>query len=310
MLARCPGSAVALRAAARAPIGLKTPLFQRVASAVAAKCDLGDGLIETNGGISDRLRILLPARKHEMLFGRPSNNDAERATLALVEALSLRSEAFIDVGANEGIFPMAVALAASSGRTPSIHAFEPDTVLFDRLIINLRRNGIESRANNTAVAAKTGFETFYRNLSDDCSGSLVDVFADKHELVAVEVESIALADYLERHSIEHACVKVDVEGAGQQVWRGMRAGYKRIDWLISEVLEPDVKARLPLNIMSDTGWCAYYIRDFDLVQSVDGSFRYQPPFFNWLFCPMAPEQLAGVLSSSRFRVITADAAPV
>jgi hypothetical protein len=96
-----------------------------------------------------------------------------------------------------------------------------------------------------------------------------------------------------------------VEGAGAAVWEGARRAYRRIDWLIFEILGPEIEAELPKRIISDTGWNAYYIRDFDLVRSEAGEFEYREPFYNWLFCPSDRARLDAALISSRFRVIDA-----
>ena len=50
------------------------------------------------------------------------------------------------------------------------------------------------------------------------------------------------------------------------------------------------------------GLKAYYIRDFELIPSVDGEFEYVAPFWNWLFCRMSPNELAARLSATGFRV--------
>jgi FkbM family methyltransferase len=195
------------------------------------------------------------------------------------------------------------ACLPSPPRHASIHAFEPDPAVFDHLAANLGRNSINVRANRIAVSDRVGTQTFYRNISDDASGSLTTYFAGRHEVVAVDTEVTSLANYLEGNQIDRACVKIDVESAGAAVWTGARAARARIDWLIYEILAPEFKAELPKRIIADTGWNAYYIRDFDLVRSPAGEFEYREPFYNWLFCASDPARLATVLQGSRFRLI-------
>ena len=98
-------------------------------------------------------------------------------------------------------------------------------------------------------------------------------------------------------------MKVDAEGAGISVWDGARAALDRIDWLVCEILGDELKGRLPHRIIAESGWCGYYIRDFDLVRSIDGEFDYRAPFYNWLFCQAGPAALAACLKNTRFRVI-------
>lgn len=302
-IAACLGSEVLVRRSAVAPVWMKTRSFQRVMSSIAAKSKSRAGLVQTNGGIADDLRLLVPSTKHGWLYGRPAQHLAERATLELAKNLALQSEAFIDVGANEGLFTFTIAAALGPSRYSSIHAFEPDPAVYDRLAANLGRNGITVRANRIAVSDRAGTQAFYRNLTDDSSGSLIGYFARKHAVVATETEVTPLARYLEGNRIEHACVKVDVEGAGAAVWSGARGAHDRIDWLIYEILRPELEADLPRRIIADIGWNAYYIRDFELVRSLAGEFEYRAPFYNWLFCAADPAWLAATLRGSRFRLI-------
>jgi FkbM family methyltransferase len=293
-----------MRKAALAPIQMKIWAFERLLAAIARRSQSGASLMETNGGIANGLRLMMPSSKHSLLFGHPGNHKAERATLALAQALARHSAAFLDVGANEGLFAFTIA-TASAADAPGIHCFEPDPELFARLDENLRRNSINACAINTAVGARNGTATFYRNLSDDASGSLTSYFANKHETIPIEVPVLALGDYLVRSGLQRACVKVDVEGAGLGVWEGIGKAFDRIDWLIMEMLEPEINAGLPRRIMADAGWHAYYIRDFNLVHSIDGEFDYQAPFYNWLLCGTRPELLGELLAKTPFHVIGA-----
>jgi FkbM family methyltransferase len=296
-----PGGSWLVAKAACAPLAVKTLWFARLASTAArnSKRLLGT-LVETNAGIGSRLRLLVPSNKTDLLFGRPDHWVAERATLALACELSRHSSAFLDVGANEGLFTFAVAQHWKAG-CHGIHCFEPDATVFSRLQHNLERNRIDAKAVQAAVGAETGTTAFYRNLSDDHSGSLTAHFADQqHRVIATQTRVVALADYLRQHNCRNACVKVDVEGAGVAVWDGAKAALDRIDWLICEIIGPEARANLPKRIITESGWCAYYIRDFTLVPSRDGSFEYHAPFYNWLFCRLRPWELATQLAETSF----------
>ena len=102
--------------------------------------------------------------------------------------------------------------------------------------------------------------------------------------------------------IKDALVKVDVEGVGEKVWNGVAEMSKAIRYLMMEMLEPEIKERLPARIIGQTDLKAYYINDFELVPSVNGTFEYVPPFWNWPFCRLSPRDLATRLSATRFRV--------
>jgi hypothetical protein len=116
------------------------------------------------------------------------------------------------------------------------------------------------------------------------------------------VETVSLAEYFRAQKIGGALVKVDAEGAGEQVWDGAEAASKSIRYLVMEMLTPEIGAGLPARIITETDLKAYYIRDFELVPSLDGTFEYPAPFWNWLFCRLSPRELAVRLTATRFRV--------
>src|ERR1700752_5295018 len=178
-----------LSMAAVSPPVLKSRLFQRACGAVARRhLAAGSLLFRTNMGIARRLRCEIPVFKFEYVFGRPQNILSERSTLALVCELSEDCDAFVDVGANEGIFTFLVA--SSRGPRIDIHWFEPDSALFDRLKQNLIRSGISTDGNRIAVSDYSGVAPFYRNLSDDLSGSLSHYFAASHKTEIQEVRTV------------------------------------------------------------------------------------------------------------------------
>jgi hypothetical protein len=153
-----------------------------------------------------------------------------------------------------------------------------------------------------AVAERRGTATFFKNLSDDLSGSLTSLFTQKHVTRAETVETISLAEYFRIRGIGDAMVKVDVEGAGEKVWDGAVETSNAIRYLVMEMLAPEIEAGLPARIIRETDFKAYYISDFELVPSVDGAFEYVAPFWNWLFCRLSPNELAARLSATGFRV--------
>jgi FkbM family methyltransferase len=290
-----------LSIAAVSPPAFKGKLFQRVCGAIARRhFPAGASLLCTNLGIARRLRCEVPVCKSHHVFGRPQNMLSERSTLALVRELSKDCDAFIDVGANEGIFTFLVAAARRSAI--DIHWFEPDPALYDRLHRNLMRSGISAHANRVAVSDSSGTAVFYRNLSDDLSGSLSQYFANVHRTTAQEVQTITLEAYFREHGIRNALVKVDVEGYGDGVWRGAANAAGKMRYLVMEMLEPEINAGVPARIISDTRWNAYYLRDFDLVPSRHGDFEYVAPFYNWLFCRMDAPELKQRLAGTRFQL--------
>jgi FkbM family methyltransferase len=290
-----------LSAAALAPPAMKTPLFSRLCAALLRR-QAPDSkiLMRTNLGISFGLRCYVTLEKAPHVFGRPEHNISERSTLALVSLLSRDCAHFIDVGANEGVFTFVVSRICKDDL--KLHWFEPDEELFARTEQNLALNNIAAEGNKAAVSSSCGTAMFHKNLSDDASGSLTDLFMSKHETREQTVETSSLDDYFLGHQIDEALVKVDVEGHGSGVWEGARTVAAKIKYLVMEVIEPETRTQLPARIIAEAGWHAYYLRDFDLVHSPDGSYDYVAPFWNWLFCPMTPGDLAQRLAKTRFRV--------
>ena len=128
-----------LRAAAVAPVALKSGLYERVFAKLAREAHVPpDELIETNLGVRSGLRCRIPAFKHNYLFGRPDTSLAERASLRLAQTLAADCADFVDVGANEGIYTFLAHCAVTP--RPRLHWFEPDAALFARVTANLAAN--------------------------------------------------------------------------------------------------------------------------------------------------------------------------
>src|SRR5262245_7346099 len=289
-----------LARAAIAPPIWKTPLFERVcASLVRNSLGATEDVIVTNFGLGANLRCLIGMSKTAYAFGKFDHMLSERATFTLVRELASDCKEFVDVGANEGAFTF---LVHNDHPQLQLHWFEPDRQLARRLATNLTSNNIIACGNEIAVAERRGTATFFKNLSDDCSGSLSGLFAQKHVTCTETVETITLSEYFRARGIGNALVKVDVEGAGEKFWDGALEASKAIRYLVMEMLAPEIEAGLPARIIRETDLNAYYIRDFELVPSVDGAFEYVAPFWNWLFCRLTLSELAVRLSATGFRV--------
>lgn len=300
-LARSPLAITALQTAALAPPVLKTNLFRRVCSSLAGYAVKEELLFETNLGVAG-LRALVPVQKSSYVFGRPEDNVSERATLELTKRLCRSCNCFIDVGAHEGLYALVIGEKQRDKTDFVVHAFEPDPELNRRLSKNLLLSGLKAHVSNSAVSDRDGVQLFYKNLSDDSSGSLTPFFEGKHTLIEIEIPVLPLAGYLEQNKLNKCIIKVDVEGAGLASWLGLRSCVWRVDYLIIEIIQPEADNQLARRIIEDTGWCAYYIRDFDLICSKKGEFDYISPFYNWLFTSLSPDELRRTLDGSSFKV--------
>lgn len=119
-----------LMRAAVAPVAWKSKLSFRALAAVAEHHRGRPAFVETNLGIADGIRALIPVGKSDLIFGRPHDNLAERATLDLVSLLARHSGAFVDVGANEGLFTFLVATDPCRPVSTSVHFSSPTPNFF------------------------------------------------------------------------------------------------------------------------------------------------------------------------------------
>src|SRR5262249_7931075 len=180
-----------LARAAMAPPMLKTPLFERVCAGLVRRSPgTMEDVVVTNLGLGAHLRCLIALNKTAYVFGKFEHALSERATFALVRELAADCEEFVDVGANEGVFTFFVHSHHPEVR---LHWFEPDRQLARRLAGNLSSNNIVACGNEMAVAERKGTATFFKNLSDDWSGSLSSLFTQGHVTRAETVETISLA---------------------------------------------------------------------------------------------------------------------
>jgi FkbM family methyltransferase len=273
----------------------------RFLSAVATRAGRPVDL-DTNLGVDRRLRLRIASSKPSLVFGKPQLFLGERSSLDLALTLVRKSMCFLDVGAHVGLYVFYLRSRDISSRP--IYFFEPDPMLFARLQENVARNGFDHvKGFQVAMAENTGKTTFFRNKTDDSSGTLVKQGWSQHVLEPIEVDRISFGDFVTRHGLEHVCAKVDVEGAEELFLEGAKSDLDRLDYLVIEILGPAVGRGLPLRIMQEGNYQAYYINDYDLEHSPAGKYTYAAPFYNWLFCRESPAKLRKLLQRTRFRVI-------
>lgn len=301
MMAAIPFRRTMLGLAGRLPPGLRSPASFRMLSALARRTSMGPGDVVSNLGISSRLRCRVPPKHLVTWLGTPALYAGERGPLALAARLSAGSDAFLDIGAHVGYFTFYVRTHGAAG--VPIHFFEPDPGLFARLDGNVRDNALaDVHGHRQAVGATDEVATFYANATDSFSGSLLPNFAEGYELKATQVEVTSFASIAATLPFRRACVKVDVEGYEWEFMDGAAGALDRIGWLIIEVLGPANARGFVKTLMARGGFQAYYVNDYTLEPSADGSFTYREPEFNWLFCRETPDELARTLEGSPLRV--------
>lgn len=258
-------------------------------------------LVSTNLGMKARYRCLIPHHDHLALYGKPSLYAGERGALYLARCLVKFSDAFVDVGAHIGYFSFFLRDEVSA-HLP-IYFFEPDPELFASLEENIQRNRLSAiHGFNAALGSADGTASFFKNLTTPSSGSLAAPFSPAHETVALTVPLLSFTTVAKKAGFAKACVKVDVEGAEQDFFAGVKESVDALAFLIIEVLGPAIQVGFVQQLMRAWKFHAYYINDLILEHARAGAFTYREGQFNWLFCRERPEQLRDLLRGSPLSV--------
>jgi FkbM family methyltransferase len=301
LLSAVPAKRAVLRAAGRLPPGLRTQASYRLFSALSRETPAAEATAPTNMGISSGLRCEVPTAHTIARFGSPALYVGERGALELTRHLTRRSSAFVDVGAHTGIFTFHVR--SSVPPEIPVYFFEPDPVLFEALAHNVDENRLPNvHGFNEAIGAIDGLGTFYVNGVDSLSGSLLSQFGDQHDMRPIDMPVATFASVTRRLNLSRACAKVDVEGAERAFLDGAGDALRHVSYLVMEVLGPAAESGFIADLMSRGGFQAYYIDDYQLEPSREGSFHYHAPEYNWLFCRETPNALAAIVASSHMRV--------
>lgn len=165
--------------------------------------------ITTPGGMRLRCHPHDPQSSAVLYCGMPEFED-----LHFVCDYLRAGDRFVDVGANVGVFSLA---AASVGGT-EIDAFEPSTTAFPRLIENITLNGLEPRFHGHARAV--GRRAGIAQLTTGLQATNRLVSADDAEGRPSETVEVVTLDESLGGTEQVAIVKIDVEGAEEDVLRG------------------------------------------------------------------------------------------
>lgn len=190
-----------------------------------------------------------------------------RSLDALLALVSGRRAHVLDIGGNCGAF--CLPLAAAAGPGSAIHAFEPNPAMADRLVVNAALNGLTGAVavHRVALAREAGTAVLTVNESNMGQTGL-GLRGGGHELT---VEIRPLSDYLDPEGAEVSVMKIDVEGAEDEVLGGMLedAGAHLPDAILIETrnaeewprdLRPLIEARGYVAEMRAEG-NTFYVRD-------------------------------------------------
>jgi FkbM family methyltransferase len=122
----------------------------------------------------------------------------------------------LDIGANIGLYSLLLAELVGNGG--KVFAFEPDPVLFETALTNIKQNGRADtiRLQKVALGSQGGHATLYRSTFNSGDNRLS---ASPARRDAVPVRIARLDDILRDVKIDF--VKMDVQGWEAEVLRGM-----------------------------------------------------------------------------------------
>lgn len=160
----------------------------------------------------------------EMWSGRKYLTDEIFLTTRLIEQMKKRDGLIVDVGANIGVFSLAIASKFKSFRYLAI---EPHPRIFDFLKRNIKRNKLAIRPLNLAIG------------SENCDVGITTKHADDMNQVfkiqVLQKNSIEMTtlDSLINENIE--ILKIDVEGMEKKVLDGAELVLRKTNNVIIEV---------------------------------------------------------------------------
>ena len=141
---------------------------------------------------------------------------SDESELRLVRRVLGPGDTVLDVGANVGLYTLAMADAV--GREGRVHAFEPNPSTLTRLKRNLALNGCDNVVVHAVAVGDRDAVVALRS-ADPTESGLATVVGDGTELA--RVPQVTLDDAAADHGFSSvALLKLDVEGAESSVLRG------------------------------------------------------------------------------------------
>lgn len=157
----------------------------------------------------------------------------EEYVLELLKYIEL-GDTVLDVGANIGCY--AIPFANQVGEYGQVHAFEPQSVIFDLLERNIKQNGMSGRIStyNMAVGNKDEIETTMNGLCDVnrpieyVTGRQINYGGLNLGKGGEPVKLVSLDEWSRREGLNGIkLIKIDVEGAERLVLDGARELIKK-----------------------------------------------------------------------------------
>jgi FkbM family methyltransferase len=287
----------AIRRAALLPPAVKSRFGRQIAR-LLEQPTRAMGAIETNLGITRKLRLLISADAHiDLFYGTPETIAGEASALSLARVLAPLCDVFVDVGANHGLY---LFVLRSEFEIPA-HFIEPNPDLYAEIEANVTRVGLRDvQGHRIAIGDREDVVRFNIDLDDPTMSSIVETYYGNrgHALRTIHVKCTTFDAFAVKHRIANALVKVDVEGAAHLFVAGAAREFGRIAYLIIEPIgsTSEMLARVP------AGLHCYYINGARLERKT-AAIEYQGNEWNWLLCWQRPEELQVLLERTGFQVI-------
>ena len=150
------------------------------------------------------------------------NRHGRDEMLATLEAHCDTESVVYDVGANVGVYALALAAGEPNRR---IVAVEPAAVVADQLEANVRANGFDDRiaVRRCGLGAESGERDFYVSTYTELSGfDRASATRWEADVAAVEPVLLTRLDDLVTEAPPPDVIKIDVEGSAASVLRGGR----------------------------------------------------------------------------------------
>lgn len=223
-----------------------------------------------------KMYINLPSATDIFLtHGKSHDSEIRLARFMLINLK--KGDTFIDVGSHYGYFTLLAHYLVKENGT--IHAFEASKKTFSVLEKNTQKFD-NIFIQNKAVGKEEGSIVFHQFSNMYSEYNSVDVDQYKNEnwyddnLVEKSIiDNVSLDKYISVHNLRPKMIKIDVEGAEEEVLEGMKATLEQQSiYIAMEFLntergnQPHRKAN---DILRSLGYNSYFIKKDGLLKSID-----------------------------------------
>lgn len=146
-------------------------------------------------------------------------------------------QVILDCGANIGIYALRAALCG----TNRVFSIEPNPLVFNRLIKNIKTNNLTNViALNTGIGSARGKTKLY--WGNSTTGGSIKLDSKLKEKNTVDIEITTLDDIVERYNINSIdIIKMDIEGSEYEALIGAKRALDITKTLILEYHSEDLK---------------------------------------------------------------------